>query len=332
MSGLGVPALARLRHSIVTDAEHPRQPLSPAEFAVTHAVLDTLGIGLEPVHVFMFRALPTLRELERWVLEQVGGSLDPRRVQLANAIAAGDPPDPQLAAEIAALEALTDVLSGEDLAFWEENGYVIVREAAPLDACRALERAIWDHLRADPDDPDSWYDTQVQAGVMVQLFNAPGIAEIHSAPRIRKAFAQLLGTGDLVISTDRCGFNPPVQPGFPYQGPKLHFDLTSFATPVTSFLQGILYLTDTAAAQGAFRCVPGFHKRIDAWLASLPPGCNPTLVDLEAFGPVPIAASGSDLIIWNAALPHGPSTNTGARPRLVHYLTMYPAPRASARS
>jgi ectoine hydroxylase-related dioxygenase (phytanoyl-CoA dioxygenase family) len=132
---------------------------------------------------------------------------------------------------------------------------------------------------------------------------------------------------DLVMTADRCGFNPPVRPGHPYTGPKLHHDLNSFERPVSPDLQGILYLTDTAENQGALRLIPGFHKRIDAWLESLPEGSDPTLEDLETLGAAEsIGAGAGDLIIWSSALPHGPQANTAERPRIVHYLTMYPTP------
>ena len=36
-------------------------------------------------------------------------------------------------------------------------------------------------------------------------------------------------------------------------------------------LQGVLYLTDTSAENGAFVCIPGFHKRLGGWLQTLPP-------------------------------------------------------------
>ena len=88
-------------------------------------------------------------------------------------------------------------------------------------------------------------------------------------------------------------------------------------------VQGMIYLTDTTAEQGAFEAVPGFHKRIDAWLGSLGEGVDPRRVDLSA-GARRIAANAGDLIIWHSALPHGASPNTGDRPRLAQYVTQYP--------
>jgi hypothetical protein len=322
-----VPQLERLRRSIVGESNPaaPPEPLSPREFKLTHAVLDTLGIGLEPIHRFLFSAQPTAAELEAWVESEVGGELDPGRVERANQIAEGRPPTPAEARRQAELRDATNVLSEGDLGFWDEHGYVIVRDAAPADARRALELAIWEHLGADPEAPETWYGVELQQGIMVQLFRAPGIDEIHAAPRIRKPFAQLLGTSDLVMTADRCGFNAPLRPGERWEGMRLHLDLDSYAPPIRAPIQAILYLTDTSEEQGAFRCVPGFHERIDEWAASLG-ASDPTLFDFEQFGPRSVAAGPGDLIIWNGALPHGSQPNMARRPRLVHYLTMYPAP------
>ncbi len=299
---------------------------SSEQFEIGHAVLDRIGVGLEPLHMYLYRERPSLEQLERWVLDQVGGSLEHALIEDANGIAAGVVTPPRLGA-IEQLDAVEPVLSAEDLALWDERGYVIVPRAAPSHACAELCAAIYAHIGAMPDAPESWYGRSLQQGIMVQLFHAPGIAEIHASPRIRKAFAQLAGTSDLVMSSDRCGFNPPVRPGDPYGGTGLHLDLPSFELPVVSHLQGILYLTETSASQGAFRCVPGFHRRIDDWIRSLPEPRHPELEDLEPLGPVPIAAGGGDLIIWDARLPHGPQANTSQQPRLVHYVRMYPRPR-----
>jgi ectoine hydroxylase-related dioxygenase (phytanoyl-CoA dioxygenase family) len=87
--------------------------------------------------------------------------------------------------------------------------------------------------------------------------------------------------------------------------------------------QGLLYLCDTPAEQGAFCCVPGFHRKLESWLAGLPAGTDPRRVDLDALA-VPIVAEAGDFVIWHHALPHGSSPNRGTYPRIVQYLNMYP--------
>lgn len=87
--------------------------------------------------------------------------------------------------------------------------------------------------------------------------------------------------------------------------------------------QGLIYLCDTPAHQGAFSCVPGFHHRLESWLAALPADTDPRRVDLTA-QVRPIAAEAGDMVIWHQALPHGSSPNRGTYPRIVQYLNMYP--------
>ena len=49
----------------------------------------------------------------------------------------------------------------------------------------------------------------------------------------------------------------------------------SLAPPVRFGTQAMLYLTDTAANQGAFSCVQGFHRKLEKWLKEMPAGTNP---------------------------------------------------------
>jgi ectoine hydroxylase-related dioxygenase (phytanoyl-CoA dioxygenase family) len=98
----------------------------------------------------------------------------------------------------------------------------------------------------------------------------------------------------------------------------------SLAQPIPFGLQGILYLADTAADQGAFTCVPGFHRRIEQWLNDLPPGHDPRRHDFTSEA-VPIAGRAGDLVIWHHALPHGSSPNRASLPRFVQYMMGRPS-------
>ena len=202
-----------------------------------------------------------------------------------------------------------------------EHGYVIVHNAIPEKTRLAALDAVLSFRGARLDDPESWY--RGSQSIMLQYFQHPAFDANRRATRVHKAYAQLWGSADLWVTTDRVGFNVPERPGWTFQGPDLHWD-TSLSRPMAFSTQGILYLTDTAADQGAFTCVPGFHRRIDAWLDSLPPGADPRQQDLHALGSKPIAGRVDDLIIWHDALPHGSSPNRGDVPRIVQYIAMYP--------
>ena len=139
---------------------------------------------------------------------------------------------------------------------------------------------------------------------------------------MHKAFAQLWGTSDLWPITDRASFNPPLAPGMGFAPPRLHWD-ASLIRPIPFATQGILYLSDVAEDEGALELVPGFHRRIDAWLDELGTA-DPRQVDLSAQA-VRVPASAGDLVIWRQDLPHGASPNRGARPRIAQYVNMFPA-------
>jgi len=293
----------------------------PREFHLDHLVFDALGIGLEQVIQYLGQSAPTFEEFERWIVATTGGVT---AIQIAriNAAIAGTEYPPKITRWLADIDAAVPVLSADDLAFWDEHGYVIVHDAVPADTREAATQAILDHLGARLDDPESWYRSG-RRSIMVQYFQHPAFDANRKSPRIHKAFAQLWGTSDLWVSTDRVGFNVPERPGWLFQGPNLHWDV-SLHQPMLLGMHGILYLTDTEAEQGAFTVVPGFHRRVGDWLANLPAGADPRTHDLHALGSKPIAGRAGDLVIWHDALPHGSRPNRAGMPRIVQYIRMYP--------
>jgi hypothetical protein len=282
-------------------------------------LVQALGVGLEQAARFM-AGQPTFDRLEDWI-EATAGPPDGLE-RLNAALLHGSAPDP-------ALDSLRPVLDADALRQWDEDGYVVVPQAAPAEVVAEAAAAVMALVGARPEDPDSWYggrNTGLVQGVMVQAFQLAASKAIRRAPRIAKAFAQLWNSHDLWPTTDRVGFNPPERPGYIFPGPNLHWD-EALTTPVAFGTQGLVYLTDTPPEQGAFTLVPGFHRRVDAWLAGLPPGANPQQQDLRPLGPRPIGGQAGDLVIWRSALPHGASPNRGVRPRLVQYVNYFPSAR-----
>jgi hypothetical protein len=279
-------------------------------------LLRGLGVGLRETYSFVLERGPAFEDLERWVAERNGGALPPERLARLNAALRGE-----LATDLGGGQ---DVLSPADLAFFDEHGYVVLHDAVSPEQCAAAERAIWTFLEMDRDDPETWYGNPHGHTIWVPLLHDPALVANRQAPRIQRAFAQLWKRGDLWATVDQVGFNPPERPGWSFPGPHLHWD-TSLATPIPLGLSGLLYLVDVAADQGAFSCVPGFHRRIESWLAALPPGADPRAQDLDALGRVPIAGRAGDLVIWHQALPHGSSPNRARRPRIVQYISLDPS-------
>jgi len=184
---------------------------------------------------------------------------------------------------------------------------------------------ICDFLGIERYDAASWYKVHpAKQGIMVQLFQHPLLEKNRSSPKIKKAFEELWNRTDLWLNADRVGFNPPETESYKFPGPKLHWDI-SIKLPIPFGTQGILYLSDTLANQGAFTLVPGFQNRIEHWLDTLTPGNDPRKENLYDLGVKPIAANAGDFILWHHILPHGSSPNTATSPRFVQYINYTPA-------
>jgi hypothetical protein len=317
---LGVYQVKRL-WSRAIEARRGRAARDVTDTQLDQLVTDALGVGLEQVQQFLFQTAPSFEDFERWIVATAGRP-DADQIARINAAVIGGEAPPSWRKRLDLIAALPPTLSTADLAHWREHGYVIVHDAVPEETRVAAENAIWHHLGARPDQPDSWYVPN-DHGIMVQLFQHPAFTANRRSLRVHKAFAQLWGTADLWVSTDRVGFNVPERPGWMFRGPNMHWDV-SLAQPIPFGTQGILYLTDTPAEQGAFTCVPGFHRRIDTWLAGLPISADPRREDLHALGSKAIAGRAGDLVIWDHRLPHGARPNRGTRPRIVQYINMYP--------
>jgi len=287
---------------------------------VDYLVIHACGLGLEQTMDYLGRQKPSFEEFERWIVATTGG-IAPAQVARINAAVAGAEYPDDIKRWLAEIEASSPVLIADDLAFWHEHGYVVLHDAVSSASREAAAQAIWDHLGARPNDPESWYQSR-DHGIMVQYFQHAAFEANRRSPRIHKAFAQLWGTADLWVTTDRVGFNVPEREGWKFPGPHLHWDV-SVKTPIPFGTAGILYLTDTPPEQGALTVVPGFQRWGEDWLKSLPPGTNPRDQDMHALGARPIGGRAGDLIIWHQALPHGASPNRGTRPRMVQYINMF---------
>jgi len=294
------------------------------EWKTDTTLLAVMGLGLEQTIQYVYLESPSFVEFEDWIMA-VSGEPDREKIQQFNAIFSGDP-----IVESAPVES--KLLTQADWDFWQENGYLIIRNAVSKEHCDATIKELCDFIGVDRDDAATWYNHHPsRQGIMVQLFQHPVLERNRKSEKIKKAYEELWNRTDLWVNTDRVGFNPPETETYQFQGPRLHWD-ASVVPPIKFGTQGILYLSDTAENQGAFTLVPGFNNRIEDWLKSLPPEVDPRREDLYALGPKAIAANAGDFIIWHHILPHGSSPNTATLPRFVQYINYAPVDENSSES
>lgn len=283
------------------------------EWWLDRAVLDLCGIGLEPGMQMLYQS-HRLSDLVRAV-DQLKLTADDKMHINETLITLINADQHEIPA----------VLSKEQLAFWQANGYLVVPGVLSAEQCENSCRVVWEYLQAEPDVVDSWYRSpERMQKIMLQLFRHPVLDENRRTPLIRSIFEQLWRRTDLVMSTDRVSFNPPETAFWQFPGPDMHWDIP-LQLPVSFGTQGLIYLTDTPQEQGAFCCVPGFHLKIEEWLQQQNKPDSELQKQNWSNWPIkPIAAKAGDLIIWHHALPHGASRNKAAFPRMVQYVNMYP--------
>ena len=229
------------------------------------------------------------------------------------------------------------VLSKEDWAFWEENGYMVVKEAVPQENLDALVDAIWEFLEIDRDDREQWYKhkpytrkdrcSPISAGGMVEMYQHQALWDNRQDPKVHQTFAEILGDEKLWVSLDRANMKPPARADRPEWCDEgmIHWDMDTSKRPLKTGVQGVLYLTDTAEDQGGFQCVPGFNNMFEEWVITQPEDRDPRRPDLEGLEVKSIAGQAGDLLIWNRLLAHGNGHNRADQPRLAQYIKMTPA-------
>lgn len=288
------------------------------EWITDTTLLAALGLGLEQTVKHIYNSQESFESFENWVADVVNPEDVQEKIRAFNL---------QILQQTQQVnnDKVEKVLTEEELLFWDENGYLIIRNAVPAEDCEKTVDLICDFIQIKKDDPATWYHPHpAKQGIMVQLFQHPLLDKNRRSDKIRKVYEQLWGRKDIWVNADRVGFNPPETDYWKFPGPGMHWDV-SLALPIPFGLQGILYLADTAANQGAFTLVPGFQNKIESWLKNLPEDTNPRNTDIHSLGTLPVAAQAGDFIIWHHALPHGSSPNTSSVPRFVQYINYSPA-------
>jgi hypothetical protein len=238
------------------------------------------------------------------------------------------------------------VLSEEDFACWQTNGYVIVRQAVPAAAAGRLLDFAWDFQGLDPERPQTWYprrefrsdlDRDLYVYGFVEAYHHQLIWDSRQHQRVYDAFVDVWDCEQLWVTLDRLNLNPPnvgnrsrsliapTERGFDIE---LHWDVDSTLAEPPQRVQGLIALTDTAPELGGFQCCPELFRRFEEWRAGQPADRDPVRPDVDRaeFPVVRPRLSAGDLLIWNGMLAHGVAPNTSAGGvRAVQYLSMMPA-------
>jgi hypothetical protein len=210
--------------------------------------------------------------------------------------------------------------SPEDIALFEEDGFVLLRGAVPKSLVEMLVQEIVGYIETTR--MNGSHDEGPNG--VVHMYHHPLQWEIRQHPAIHGAFAQLLRDEQLWVSIDRAKMLRPVGIGTGGES-FIHWDINTLKVPDPMPLQGLVALTDTAPGQGGFQCVRGFIRSFQTWVATQPSNRNPYIPNLNGLEVTEVPMEAGDLVIWNALLPHGNSRNMSNGTRVAQFIRMYPA-------
>ena len=215
--------------------------------------------------------------------------------------------------------------------FLAEEGYVVIPEVIPHEVCDAVIQTIMAYTGVDLDDPDSWYLNSSEGHGIVPLHHDQALWNLRQIPAVHQIFASLYGTESLWVSVDRVSYKPPWSASMTEwtQAP-VHWDCDPWQTNELSY-QGVVYLTDTSADQGAFACVPSIYKSLESYCIQHEADehrRSPQVADNDL---LPVEGSRGSLVVFNRLMPHTSVINRSLDHRFVQYVTMQPAGTEQAR-
>jgi len=226
------------------------------------------------------------------------------------------------------------VLTLEQWHFWREQGYVVIKNAVPVDQAKQTADFLWEFEDKNPTNKDSWYTApraemklkELAGTGMVEVYNHQWLWKNHQTQKVYDAFVDIWGMEKLWVTIDRANLNFPIRPGFEYKG-FIHWDYDPDTKPQN--VQGVLALADQQDENmGGFQCIPWLYKNYDSWKLTQPEDRDrfkPDITGLEdKIVKVPMEAG--DLLIFNSSEPHGIRPNRSIdKVRIAQYISMMPA-------
>lgn len=228
------------------------------------------------------------------------------------------------------------VLSEADWRFWQNNGYIVIRNAVPREQADRLAALLWEFEEKDPNNQDTWYAParsemrmkELIGSGMVELYNHQFEWDNRQFPRVYDAFVDIWGTEKLWVTIDRANLNFPLRPTDTFKG-FIHWDYDPSTKPVN--VQGVLALADQDDENmGGFQCIPELYRTFDEWVQTQPADRDRFKPDVTGFDIVKVKMNAGDLLIFNSTLAHGIRPNYANKPRIAQYISMMPAEEANA--
>ncbi len=250
--------------------------------------------------------------------------------------------------------------------FLADEGYVIYRDVlSPAECCSGMA-LLWDWLEAlgtgiDRGRPETWCDERWPPSVSgAGILPYCGIGQsdamwyVRTRPAVRRAFEQVWGTRELLVSYDGCCLFRPWadDPERRTNAGWYHVDQNPTRKPGFECVQGLVNLLPTSTATGSTVLLPRSHlefPRLAERYADSPRmrsgedfislGADDPLIDAAAPPPLCAHLEPGDLLLWDSRTVHcstpgvldarAPPPPSNRLLRAVAFVCMTPRNRAS---
>jgi Phytanoyl-CoA dioxygenase (PhyH) len=203
-----------------------------------------------------------------------------------------------------------------------EQGWLLIPGIVPKAYCERAAAALCEFIAVDPDDSKTWRNYVAQGHGIIPLHHHQALWDVRQLPQIHALFAAIYQTEKLWVTFDRGSFKVPSsyhESGFEMN--PVHWDGDPRVTEELG-VQGLVYLTDTPAEQGAFAMVPDLYRSLDDWLAPGRTNAEVRRPDVSGYPLVPVGGEQGTMVLWHRKMPHTSLANNSDRPRLVQYVAM----------
>jgi ectoine hydroxylase-related dioxygenase (phytanoyl-CoA dioxygenase family) len=227
------------------------------------------------------------------------------------------------------------VLSDEQIAQFDEQGYVIIKGALSRDDAEAYRQAILSMVPPGLEIPASWHAHDGRIKPMASsgnhTFDTPELLPLMTNEKLYAAASQLLGSSALrvmdgsvgiTIRNDAHGDQPLSQ--------TLHLD-ASVPTSADDFtfsqqelqVGGCYYLTDVEPNGGGIHVVPGGHKIVEEECRAAGSGgrhLHKEWKQIKHLESVEITGEAGDFALLHHLMPHGASHNRNPTTRVAYFV------------
>ena len=230
--------------------------------------------------------------------------------------------------------------SKESKEYLDREGYVVLKETLTKQQAGKTLNLLWDYLEEldtgiDRKDPKTWDDDRWPTAAHGGILPSYGIGHsksqwyLRSIPNVKKAFAKIWGTEELLTSFDGVSLWRPwnINPQWKTESGQtwFHIDQHPISRPGKQCVQGLVNLLPTSEEIGGNVMVPGSHKffknipqEYEERLARLPlgvdhfrfPNDDPKLSSQK---PIMCNMEIGDMLLWDSRTIHCSNSGTSLR-------------------